>query len=287
MAEASCPASCGELIQGWINGGEKLVSCPVDWFSTVEISNGNAHSSRQRPMMRQALNLTLKQLGIAQQESQQLKIDYCSTIPVAKGMASSTADIAATIVAAFRHFKQSYSEQLIASLCARLEPTDSTMFSGFTLFDHNQGLTAAEYGSMSNMDILILESPLTIKTESYHRVDHSRALLASANQLHRANRKLANAIKFDDAYQLGLSSTTSAIESQKILPKPHFCSLLNLVEKHDLFGLNVAHSGSVIGLLFNAKQHDIEKVMFDMRQLGINTSYPQWHHHNVIAGGVR
>ncbi len=287
MAEASCPASCGELIQGWINGGEKLVSCPIDWFSTVEITNGNANFSHQRPMMRKALNLTLKQLGIAQQESQRLKIDFCSTIPLAKGMASSTADIAATIVAAFRHFKQSYSQQLIASLCTQLEPTDSTMFSGFTLFDHNQGLTADEYGSMSNLDILILESPLKIKTASYHKVDHRQTLLSSANQLQSANRNLASAIRFNNAYQLGLSSTSSAIESQKILTKPHFCQLLDLVEKHHLYGLNVAHSGSVVGLLFNAQQHDIERVRFDMEQLGMMKSYPQCHQHKIIAGGVR
>lgn len=40
MAVAQCPASCGELIQGWILGGEKLVSCPVDWYSTVEATAG-------------------------------------------------------------------------------------------------------------------------------------------------------------------------------------------------------------------------------------------------------
>ncbi|ECY5877591.1 L-threonine kinase PduX, partial [Salmonella enterica subsp. enterica serovar Enteritidis] len=38
MAVAQCPASCGELIQGWILGSEKLVSCPVDWYSTVAVT---------------------------------------------------------------------------------------------------------------------------------------------------------------------------------------------------------------------------------------------------------
>ncbi|TQS52516.1 GHMP kinase, partial [Salmonella enterica subsp. enterica serovar Typhimurium] len=37
VAVAQCPASCGELIQGWILGSEKLVSCPVDWYSTVAV----------------------------------------------------------------------------------------------------------------------------------------------------------------------------------------------------------------------------------------------------------
>lgn len=38
VAVAQCPASCGELIQGWILGSEKLVSCPVDWYSTVAVT---------------------------------------------------------------------------------------------------------------------------------------------------------------------------------------------------------------------------------------------------------
>ena len=37
MAEAHCPASCGELLQGWILVSEKLVSCPINWHSYVSV----------------------------------------------------------------------------------------------------------------------------------------------------------------------------------------------------------------------------------------------------------
>jgi len=52
MAEACCPASCGELIQGLINGSEKLISCPIDWYSTVEVKQGSAHQFDERPLVR-------------------------------------------------------------------------------------------------------------------------------------------------------------------------------------------------------------------------------------------
>lgn len=287
MAEASCPASCGELIQGWISGGEKLVSCPIDWFSTVEVTNGNAQLSRQRPMMRKALNLTLKQLNIPATESRQLKIDYNSTIPVAKGMASSTADIAATIAATYRHFNAHYTEERIASLCAELEPTDSTMFNTLTLFDHNQGIATAHYGEFDRLNILVLESSVELETGIFHQIDHRHSLISSSDRLSYANTTLANAIKSQQASQLGEAATASAIESQIILPKPHFNQLRNIVEKHQLHGLNVAHSGSVVGLLFDSSQHNIEHVIYDMDKLGIRASYPRFHNHSLIQGGIR
>jgi len=287
MAEASCPASCGELIQGWISGGEKLVSCPIDWFSTVEVTSGNAQLSRQRPMMRKALDLTLKHLNIASTESRQLKIDYYSTIPVAKGMASSTADIAATIAATYRHFKAHYTEELIASMCAQLEPTDSTMFNTLTLFDHNQGIATQHYGEIDQLNILVLESTMELETGVFHQVDHRHSLIRSSEKLSYANTKLANAIKFQQASQLGEAATASAIESQIILPKPYFNQLRHIVEKHQLYGVNVAHSGSVVGLLFNSGRHDIEHVIYDMDKLGIRGSYPYFHNHSLIQGGIR
>ncbi len=287
MAEASCPASCGELIQGWINGGEKLVSCPIDWFSTVEVTKGSASLSRERPMMRKALELSLKYLDVPYVESTQLKIDFSSTIPVAKGMASSTADIAATIAATYRHFNVEYSDQLIASLCAQLEPTDSTMFNSLTLFDHNQGVVSTHYGEMAAIDMLVLESDVEIETKVFHQVDHRSTLLGSSKALDMANSHLASAIKSKNPAQMGHASTASAIESQIILPKPHFSQLLDIVASHQLYGLNVAHSGSVIGLMFDARQHDIEHVIFDMERQGLRCSYPHFHLHKMISGGIR
>ena len=95
VAVAQCPASCGELIQGWILGSEKLVSCPVDWYSTVEVETGVPRKD-ERPLSRAMVDQLLAHWGYPAALSQQIRITLHSTIPVAKGMASSTADIAVT-----------------------------------------------------------------------------------------------------------------------------------------------------------------------------------------------
>ncbi|PWI32257.1 GHMP kinase [Vibrio albus] len=287
MTEATCPASCGELIQGWIAGSEKLVSCPINWFSTVAVTSGNANASRERPLMRRALILALETLGIPATESLHLKIDYDSDIPVAKGMASSTADIAATIAATYRHFKSSISEHKIARMCVQLEPSDSTMFGDLTLFDHHTGAVTERYGEFGDLDILVLESPVTIDTSAYHEIVREHKLIQSADALSKAAQQLALAIKRRQNTTLGIAATASAIESQAILPKPYFTELLELVEKYDLYGLNVAHSGSAVGLFYHTAVHDIERVIYDITHSPVHDAYTQAHQRQLIAGGIR
>ena len=102
MSVARCPGSCGELIQGWILGSEKLVSCPIDWYSTVEVCDGIPRAD-ERPLTRAMVEALLVHFGFPQALSPTLRIEVDSTLPIAKGMASSTADIAATAVAAAHH----------------------------------------------------------------------------------------------------------------------------------------------------------------------------------------
>lgn len=286
MAEARCPASCGEFIQGWIGGSEKLISCPIDWFSTVSVTDGNAASSQPRPLMRQALELALRTIGVTASESHGLKIEFDSTIPVAKGMASSTADIAATIAATYRHYRQAISESELAALCAQIEPSDSTMFSRFTLFDHHRGTVTEQFDTVNNLDVLVLESTHQLCTASYHRLDRMAKLQRSATKLEHSVVQFAQALRLQDLYQLGRSVTTSAIESQHIVMKPHFTQLVQLVEKHSLYGINVAHSGTVAGLLFDRAKHDIEAVIADINTTHINQTYTHNYLCRVIAGGI-
>ncbi len=65
VAVAQCPASCGELIRGWILGSEKLVSCPVDWYSTVEVETGVPRKD-ERPLSRAMVDQLLAHWGYPQ-----------------------------------------------------------------------------------------------------------------------------------------------------------------------------------------------------------------------------
>lgn len=140
VAVAQCPASCGELIQGWILGSEKLVSCPVDWYSTVAVTAAPPLVN-ERPLSRAMVERVLAHWQYPAHWSNEIRVDVRSSIPVAKGMASSTADIAATAVATAHHLGHSLDETTLAQLCVSIEPTDSTVFHQLTLFDHNNAAT--------------------------------------------------------------------------------------------------------------------------------------------------
>ncbi|TQI80117.1 threonine kinase [Serratia fonticola] len=286
MAEASCPASCGELLQGWILGGEKLVSCPINWFSHVAVTDGQP-AKHERPLMRQMLLTVLEHLGMATDIARGLRIDFHSTIPLAKGMASSTADIAATAQAAARHLGSPLDEATLARLCVQLEPTDSTLFRRLTLFDHQTAALQHPFDWLPTLDILLLESPQTLNTADYHRRDRHHALLDNAATLAQAWELFSRAMKTHDCGKLGEATTLSARASQTLLPKPRFDDLLALVEQSGIYGLNVAHSGSVVGLLFDAEKHDSEKLCWLLQQRQISESYPQQHYLTLIHGGVR
>lgn len=286
MAEACCPAACGELIQGWLLQGEKLVSCPVNWFSTVSVTDG-ASLPATRPRMRQALAAVLALAGADPRLAQALRIECDSTIPLAKGMASSTADIAACALAGAHHLGFPLSEDQLAQLCVTIEPSDSTPFPALTLFDHQTGSHRQTLGNPPPVALLLLESPLRLRTADYHRRDRQAALLTHADTLAQALALLRRGITQQSPSLIGEASTLSARASQSLLVKPAFNRLLALVERYDLFGLNVAHSGSVLGLLYDARRHDIERIEAALSHPALACHYPRTHRLQLIGGGLR
>ncbi|WP_253255568.1 L-threonine kinase, partial [Klebsiella pneumoniae] len=218
--------------------------------------------------------------------SQQIRITLHSTIPVAKGMASSTADIAATAVATAHHLGHLLDEPTLARLCVALEPTDSTLFRQLTLFDHNTAATQIACPPPPALDLLVLESPLTLRTTDYHQLPREPGLLANASRLQLAWEKVQQACHCGNPQLLGEAATISAIASQQLLPKPGFDALLDLVESAGLYGLNVAHSGSVVGLLLDRRRHDVEFLQWRLADSDIAAHWPQQHLLAMVPGGV-
>nr|WP_222840930.1 L-threonine kinase [Citrobacter meridianamericanus] len=266
-------------------GSEKLVSCPVEWYSTVEVSSGSPLTD-ERPLSRAMVDRLLQYWQYPAHMSQDIRIDVQSTIPVAKGMASSTADIAATAIATAHYLGHQLDEQTLAQLCVSLEPTDSTVFRKLTLFDHNDASTQIGCESQPQLDLLVLESPETLRTADYHRIPRHSGLQAGAAALRRAWDKVQEACVSQNPYRLGEAATLSAIASQLLLPKPDFDSLLALVEECDLYGVNVAHSGSVVGLMLDRTRHDVDYIKWMLAQKKLTVHWPQQHLLRMVTGGV-
>jgi len=236
--------------------------------------------------MRRAVKAALKHLQIDGSWHQKLSIRFDSTIPVAKGMASSTADIAATAVATARHFKQELNSQALAQICTSLEPSDSTFLDQLSLFDHNQGLIHRQFEWVPDLNILIFESPAQLNTADYHQMPRQQRLQQNEAQLADAIRLFEQAMQTRNVSLFGQACTLSAIASQHILAKPGFEQFQFLIEKFDLPGMVVAHSGTVVGLLCSPQQHDCDAILAAAHHSVLQAHYPTRHVKKMISGGI-
>lgn len=285
--KAKCPASCGELLQGWIEGSEKLISYPINWFSEVTLSDKLIVNKTGNTKAWLAFQQTCEYFGVPENERPRVSLQVKSTIPVAKGMASSTADIAATIGVTASWLQQKITETEIAKLCLRLEPTDSTIFQTLTLFDHLKGTTIRSTDWLPKLGVVVLE-PLTIlETALFRQESHQNQLLQNEANLAQGFALFEQAIRQQNVDLLGIAATISAESNQAILPKPFFKEMLEVVEKLDLPGLNVSHSGTVVGLLYEQQKTDPLEILFELERRYVTTFYSRYYFREWTTGGVQ
>ena len=94
-----CPASCGEFVQGILDNEEYLSSYAIDMFSIASLEEKKEDINLGSKKSRKAIEKVFEKFNIPIEESKNISLDLKSNIPIGKGMASSTADIGATIKA--------------------------------------------------------------------------------------------------------------------------------------------------------------------------------------------
>ena len=136
-ATVRCPGSCGELVQGTVDGMNFLVTCPVNIYSRVSVSLASGTLLQQTGgKTREAVRRTLEYLGV---KAALVDVQVDSELPVGKGMASSSADISAACLAAALAAGRRIDAAAIGDIALSIEPTDGIFLPGITQFDHVHG----------------------------------------------------------------------------------------------------------------------------------------------------
>nr|WP_221630369.1 propanediol utilization protein [Listeria farberi] len=274
-------------MQGFILGGEKLISYPIDWYSEVTLSDKKGLNSSGHTKAWHAFQLTCEYFGAVKRELPKVSLQVKSTIPVAKGMASSTADIAATIGATAKWLNKSITEIEIAKLSLKLEPTDSTIFESLTLFDHLKGDVIQSSKWMPKLGVVVLE-PLTIlETATYRQDNHQAQLLENEQQLAKGLDYFHQAVTQKSIRLLGKAASISAACNQTILPKPFWKEIQEVTENLDLVGVNVSHSGTVVGILYELEKTDPLEILFELERRYVMTFYSRYYFREFARGGVQ
>lgn len=287
-AKAICPASCGELLQGIIGKEEKLISYPIQLFSTVTIEE-KKEPVRNTTWKKTFLGMckTLQYFGESSKIASLLEITVQSDIPIGKGMASSTADVAAAITATAELLGRKLTPDELAMICVEVEPTDSTIFHSLTLFDHLRGIKIVSFDWNPEFDILVLEADTILDTQEFRKNDFSHLRIMNQPQVEKAYRLFERGIAEKNLGLLGESAILSALANQSILPKKNLEKIIELSLKKGCFGVNVAHSGTVIGILFKKKYTEIEGLIDELSKKNIIKEYTKVYLTKMVEGGTR
>lgn len=176
-----------------------------------------------------------------------------TTIPTGHGFGSSTADVVASIRAVAAASGTILPAAAISRLAVQAETAaDSIAYADRpVLFAHREG-EVLEYfgGEFPPMHILGGRTRST-------PIDTLSLLPARYNdeeiQLFKVLRgMIAGAMSRQDSRLLGRAATISATISQRRLPKPGFAKLVRLAGQYGACGVQVAHSGTLFGFLFDA-----------------------------------
>lgn len=280
---ATAPGTCGELVQGTIEGDPFLITCPIDLWSevTVELGQWGEHS-RELEKSYRALQMTLDYLG---QPANLGSIKRNSLLPASKGMASSSADIAATCLATARAFGQELAAEIIAKIATSIEPSDGIMFPGIIICNHLTGEVKEYLGPAPPLKLIIADPGGTVDTILFnHRKDLASKNLQKEPMVRQATDLVTKGLLTRDWEMLGRGASISAQANQVILPKPYLAQWLKWASDLQAMGVLVAHSGTVMGMLMHPDRVPAEEAAQYIRQ-----KRPTWQvwQTAMVSGGLK
>lgn len=235
------PGSCGELLQGWHHGEPFLVTCPIARYTTVRATASLQGLIGLGEKARCALQLYLREAGI---EKFPFGMQLTSELPRGKGMASSSADIAAVLAAASLALGRPLAPEAILRLAVQVEPTDAVFLPGIVCLNQVTGRVQRVYSDLSHPYLTIFDTGGTVDTADCH------ACAAKAEE--SGSRPWADLLEAvaEGKRRMAEAATQSALWNQARLPKRCLEALLQQARGIGALGLVAAHSGTVIGVIW-------------------------------------
>ncbi|MBZ4688201.1 MAG: L-threonine kinase [Clostridia bacterium] len=280
---AKAPGTCGELVEGTIDGRDFLITCPVDIWSEITVETTG------EPLQKSIFSKTQQaiSLAVSKWNTQPVTFSFSrkSDIPLGKGMGSSTADIAAAVQAVARALGQEATSEEIADLALEIEPSDALMYPGIYLFDHKKGRWREPLGDPLEIDIVVLDPGGEVDTVQFNSNKNLVQLNAKKEPLvQEAANLVKDGLAERDPEKLGRGATISAFANQEILPKPDLDAVLKWAKEVKSLGVNVAHSGTVMGILLHPQAADKDEVAEYIKK-----KRPDWDIFTtrLIGGGIK
>ena len=248
----------GELFQGALRRDGELVRClitlPIVGVGStaryVSVDSVLNVSPSWKIKALRALELTLQFLG----EPASGLLDIQCTAPTGVGLGSSTCDVVATIRAVSRAHGRVLDPRDIARLAIEAEgASDPVMFDEMVLFAQRQGRVLESFGPwVPPFTVLSIDTDAGaggVNTLGLGLPAYTDAELAAFEGLLSRARA---AFAARDASTIAAIAGESAAINQRFLPMRGFQGIRDLAAEFGAWGVQISHSGTLAGVLFDA-----------------------------------
>ena len=249
------PASVGELVQGYQNDKAFLVNAPIDRYSRAHFSQVRDNGKGLTVIHDAEFARSAKgaQMKLQKQDKQGIyTLSFQSPVPRGKGMASSTSEVAGAL--AVSDYGQLNLKELHQEVMNIDKGSDATYLPGITHINHLEGTVLGSYPAPFSMRAVIIDQDGEIETNNF---DRERALMNSKKyqgHVDRSLKLLQEGLASGCLKKTGQACTISSVVNNRILPKIHLKKLMALIDGHSVVGVNSAHTGTVLGLLFDSRK---------------------------------
>jgi len=159
------------------------------------------------------------------------------------------------------------------------------MFPGVALFDHREGRRSETLGPPPPMEIVAVDFGGVVDTVEFNKVDRCSLWESVQAETSEALELVRSGVRKGDPALVGQGSTISAIASQQVLAKPHLAEVQDFAKNVGAVGVNVGHSGTIIGVLLDARQRRGKSTFRQARE-----AFPEAetvHHFRLMGGGLQ
>lgn len=279
--KAVAPGTCGELVQGTINDINVHITCPINIYSEISFEHKEQQEGydiypKHKEKAYQAICKTLEWAKASKFFDGSFRIN--SNIPSEKGMASSTADITAASLLTASLINKAITLKEIGKLALSIEPSDGLFFPGIVAFDHVKGQFFQSLGKAIPLKILVYDFGGQVNTVDFNnRTDLKEKNRTKEVDIKKAYQLVLEGLTKGEPQLIGQGATISSLANQNILHKPGLEDLVKLINSFNALGVNIAHSGTIAGILLSA---DFSEVAIDRIKHKISDEF---YHLNFIG----
>lgn len=276
----------GELLQGALPGHDRdfLVTLPITRWSTARIT-----LVPEAGELRVAPEHKLKSLRVANSvlachgRAEGGALTVTSQLPEGKGMASSSADLVATIRAVGRALDHPLTPRAIEAFLRMVEPTDGLMYADIVAYYHRRVRLCRALAPPPPLTIVAVDEGGQIDTV---RFNAARPTIGARErrEYQRLLDRLAVALSRGDMAAVGDVASRSAQLNQSRCHKRFLDRMVDISAFVRGLGVVVAHSGTVLGILIDDHDPDHAWKVAEARAACTELAGAAWIDHTVSRG---